>query len=74
MTNAQNEWNKTFDKKSKQNGGGLLDSMGGEDLDAKKGSVRTVTDLSKMIPEARKDMNDLKRDRRKRNIVDILKA
>jgi hypothetical protein len=27
-----------------------------------------------MIPDARKDMNDLKRDRRKRNIGDIMKA
>lgn len=72
MCNAQNEWNKAFDKK-KQNGGGLLDSMGGEDLEGEKAKIRT-SDLSKMIPEARKDMNDLKRDRRKRNIGDILKA
>ena len=52
--------------------GGLLDSMGGEEQE-KVPKVRSA-DLTKMIPDARKDMNDLKRDRRKRNIGDIFKA
>lgn len=50
--------------------GGLLDQMSSEDLPIAQAWI----DLSKMIPEAWKDMNDLKKDRRKWNMGEILKA
>lgn len=62
MMNAKNDWMKVFDKKKDQRG--FMDSMDDE-TKLSIAKEKSFIQLQTQIPTVRKDMTDLKKDRRK---------